>query len=107
MSATDTLPNYKTHDPLGWCGDPKRGAALGRPTIHDAPDTFCGRLVLRKVRLDSGGYDENGTYFGWGPPALYWYASESGDIDAMVRADSREKAREKILEKYPSARFYR
>jgi hypothetical protein len=31
-------PSYKTHDPKGWCGDPQRGAALGRHA-HKPADT--------------------------------------------------------------------
>ena len=99
------MPDYATHDPKGWCGDPSRGAALGRPTIKGDPD-FSGRLFLKKVRLDNGGYDPNGTYFGAGSP-LYWYASEDNDIDGMLRATSRELARDQVLELYPKAKVKR
>lgn len=98
--------DYKKNDPKGWCGDPKRGAALGRPSIMNASKDFDGRLALRRVRLCSGGYDPNGTYFGHGEP-LYWYASEDGAIDAMERGLNREAAKEKIRVFYPKARFYR
>jgi len=94
---------YKMNDPKGWCGDPRRGAALGRPTILEAPSTFDGKITLRRIYLNSGGYDANGTYFGFGAP-LYWYANEHGDIDAMLRASNREEARAKVLAKYPKAR---
>jgi hypothetical protein len=99
-------PNYKTNDPLGWCGDPSRGAALGRPTIHDAGLDFDGHLALRAVRLDSGGYDPNGTYFGIGS-TLYWYSNNDASIDGVVRAGSRDEAKAKILKTYPKVRFYR
>jgi hypothetical protein len=99
------LPNYKTNDPRGWCGDPRRGAALGRPSVRGERD-FAGKLVLRRVRLDSGGYDPNGTYFGVGTP-LYWFASEDGSIDDMTRADSREAAKAYVGAMYPNARFFR
>jgi len=97
------MPDYGTNDPKGWCGDPTRGAALGRPTIQDASTDFAERLFLRRVRLDSGGYDGNGTYFGIGAP-LYWVASEDGDIDYMLRAGDRETARGKVLARYPKAK---
>ena len=100
------MPSYKTHDPKGWCGDPKRGAALGRGALHEADPAQPIKLVLRKVRIDSGGYDPNGTYFGWGEP-LYWYADVDGTVDAMLRAGSRETAKARIREQYPLARFYR
>lgn len=98
---------YQDNDPKGWCGDPRRGAALGRHDRH-APD-FEGKLVLRRVRLDVGGYDQNGTYFGARRPgrALYWYAAEDGSIDAMADAAGREDAKGKIRVRYPRARFFR
>lgn len=100
------MVDYKTNDPKGWCGDPTRGAALGRPTIHDASKDFNGKLYLRRVYLNSGGYDINGTYFGFGMP-LYWYADKDYNIDAMLRASSRESAKLDILKQYPTAKFFR
>ena len=101
------MPDYSTHDPKGWCGNPSRGAALGRPTVMDAPKDFSGRLFVSRVRLNSGGYDKNGTYFGHGPPSLYWIASEDGEIDFMARANSREEARAAALREYPNAKIRR
>lgn len=98
-------PSYKDNDPRGWCGDPKRGAALGRPSIQGSR-SFSGRLFLRKIRLNNGGYDCNGTYFGIGLP-LYWFASDDGSIDEMLRASSREEACRLVLEKYPLAKVRR
>lgn len=99
-------PSYKTNDPRGWGGDPRRGAALGRPGVSDAPRDAAFKLVLRRVRIDSGGYDPNGTYFGIGRP-IYWYANDEGTIDGTTRADDRAHARRIVLERYPNARFYR
>ena len=96
------MPDYTTHDPKGWCGDPKRGAALGRPTIKGDPE-HDGPLALQRVYLDRGGFDPNGTYFGLGNP-LYWYASEDGSIDGMLRATYRSLARAQVLERYPKAK---
>ena len=100
-------PDYGKNDPKGWCGDPSRGAAMGRPSILDAPGDFDGRIYLRKVRLNQGGYDSNGTYFGIGPPSLYWYSDEEGEIDSMIRAHHREQARNMVLSIYPKARVRR
>jgi hypothetical protein len=97
-------PDYTTNDPKGWGGDPKRGAALGRPSIHEG--FIEGKMVLRRIRLDRGGYDSNGTYFGVGMP-LYWYADEGGSVDDVLRAPDRASAKAEILKKYPKARFYR
>ena len=98
------MPSYKTYDPRGWYGDPSRGAALGRPTVADGEPE--GKMTLRRVRLDSGGYDPNGTYFGIGMP-LYWYADEDGNVDAVLRASNRKDAKRRVLAIHPTARFYR
>jgi len=99
--------SYKTHDPKGWCGDPKRGAALGRSTWNEPTEgSFAKPLVLRHVPLDSGGYDPNGTYFGHGE-RLYWVASADGAIDYVIRAPNRQAARAAVLEEHPKARFFR
>lgn len=100
-------PSYKTHDPKGWCGDPRRGAAMGRHTYHNAPPDFAGKLVLRKMRLN-GDYDVNGTYWGYTRGEdIYWYADADGQIDACVRATSREDAKKQVREHYPNAKFFR
>lgn len=98
-------PSYKTNDPVGWCGDAKRGAAMGRRSLMGAlPE--CSRLTLRHVRLNGGDYDSNGTYFGFGP-RLYWCASDDGEIDFMLRAKDRDAAKASVRGDYPNARFYR
>ena len=96
------MPDYKTNDPRGWCGDPTRGAALGRATIREASPDFAGKLTLRRVCIDDGGYDQNGTYFGDGEP-LWWCADEEGEIDFMLRATDREAAAAEVREHYPRA----
>ncbi len=118
QTSNNETPDYKTHDPKGWCGDPSRGAALGRPSYRGDPD-FKYKFVLRKVPLDSGGYDPNGTYFGVGEP-IYWYAStnhdgtddegnpvEVAEVDCIIRAADRAAAKQAILKDYPRARFFR
>ena len=98
------MPDYKKWDPVGWCGDRSRGAALGRPTIEDEPKKeYVGKLSLKRSYLNSGGYDKNGTYFGSGAP-LYWCANEEGTIDFMLRASDRCEARKKVLKEYPNAK---
>ena len=112
-TATETSkPDYSTRDPKGWCGDPSRGAAMGRGTWKGEPD-YAGKITLRRIYLDNGGYDTNGTYWGWGDP-LYWYACEDGEIDGMLRATSaydskvsRADARRQVLEMYPDAKVRR
>jgi hypothetical protein len=97
-----STPDYKRNDPKGWYGDPRRGAALGRSAHHSTAEG--GKFFLRKVRLDNGGYDANGTYFGHGDP-LYW-CTDCDEVDFVFRAESRAAARAHVLEQYPEARFY-
>lgn len=99
------MSDYGRHDPKGWCGNPKLGAALGRPTVR-GPVEYAGRLTLRRTRLNNGGYDRNGTYFGTGDP-LYWYADDDGEIDGMIRAKNRADARTAVLALYPNAKVKR
>ena len=98
-------PSYKTHDPKGWCGDPKRGAAMGRGSKHASDTSAEIKFYLREVRLDSGGYDTNGTYFGW-HQRLYWYADAEGKVDATLRASNRVEAIDTIRTEYPRAKFF-
>jgi len=63
------------------------------------------KITLRRVRLNSGGYDEHDTYWGFGQP-LYWAADESGEYDVTFRATNRERAKEIVRRTYPNARFY-
>jgi hypothetical protein len=103
-------PDYSTHDPKGWCGDPSRGAALGRPTIQKGDKkAFTDKLYLRRIPLTIGGYDCNGTYFGAGWNTLYWCAAKTDthEIDFMLRASSRDEAKAEVLKDYPNARFFR
>jgi hypothetical protein len=97
-------PDYKQNDPRGWGGDPRRGAAMGRATLQGEDDG--SRLHLVRKYLNAGGYDSNGTYFGHGGP-LYWCASESGNVDFMLRAATREAAKEQVRKTYPAAVFFR
>jgi len=98
-------PSYKANDPRGWCGDPKRGAALGRRDVHDHDADQPIVLVVLPVRFVDGDYDINGTYWGSGEP-LYWYADCNGRVDAMLRAKDRGAAIEAIRVRYPLATIH-
>lgn len=86
-------------------GASKYGAQMGRATRHNSAQE-SPRFYLRRVRLDSGGYDPGGAYWGIDEP-LYWFASEDGETEGYLRATSRESAKRQIRENYPDARFWR
>jgi hypothetical protein len=103
MASTPALPP----DP-GWMGDPNRGASHGRPDRVHTPlgQPWLGtkRLYLRRLRLDSGGYDEGGAYWGRGEP-LYW-ATDGARVHLFRRAPDRAAAKRMIIGQFPTARFY-
>jgi hypothetical protein len=86
--------------------DCRYGAPMGRhcgPTISHG-----GKISLRKVRLDSGGYDKGGAYWGLRPRGvvMYYYENEDGEagyLDATSRADAKRQ----ICELVSDATFYR
>lgn len=109
-----TTPAHKTPDP-GWCGDRSRGAGMGRSgdnldaLIIEATDA---PFTLQQVRLDNGGYDQGGAYWGH-HQRLYWWSVTITEGDATdecsgyFRAPSRTAAKSHILELHPLARFFR
>ncbi len=88
------------------------GAPMGRAATSDrdlrqiAPEPV--KLTLQRVRLDSGGYDAGGAYWGSGEP-LYRASDDMGldEIELFFRAPDRETAKRLVLAKLPNARFYR
>lgn len=78
---------YKTNDPRGWCGDPGRGAAMGRCDIREVPEDYDLEFTIRIERiLLIEGYDPNGTYFGIGAPLFWVYAQEDVESTASDAA---------------------
>jgi len=90
-------------------GDPKRGSSHGRPDRVHSPhsDPWLGikHLYLRRLPLDSGGYDAGGAYWGHGDP-LYW-ATDGAGVRVFRRAPDRPTAKRIILQQFSTARFYR
>lgn len=93
----------------------KYGAPMGRRS-----DTLSGlivseadsRFTLRRIPINSGGYDSGGAYWGLGQPLFYWAVTitEGDTVDecsGFMRAASREAAKAKIVDLHPKARFYR
>jgi len=82
----------------------KHGAPLGRHTGPDFLNVEAGKIYLRRIRLDSGGYDPGGAYWGIGQP-LY-YAEDQDGNSQFFRAGSRAKAKAYVTNKFPGARFF-
>lgn len=74
-------PNWTSQN-SSWCGDPKRGAAMGRVSTHGPSKGH--KFTLKHIKLDSGGYDAGGAYWGLGEK-LYWAASDDGSVDYYFR----------------------
>lgn len=81
----------------------KYGAPMGRPERNQ---DCVGKVSLRRIPLDGGGYDSGGAYWGLGA-ALYWAGDESGALDIFFRATSREAAKAHVTGLWPDATFYR
>jgi hypothetical protein len=55
------------------------------------------RFTVERIRLDSGGYDSRGRYFGTGAP-LFSVTDNETDKTTEVRAGSAKLAREKVMQ---------
>ncbi len=64
------------------------------------------KFYLLKIRLDSGGYDRTGQYWGVGA-ALYQYVANSDDVSGHLRATTRDGAKSEVMTRHPGARFFR
>ncbi len=82
------------------------GAPMGRYTGPDYLEPLASPVYLRRVPLDSGGYDSGGAYWGLGVPL---YAAQDQDGNTVIlRASSREAAKRALRADYGEAlRFYR
>lgn len=64
------------------------------------------RVSLTRVKLNRGGYDSRGEYFGSGAPL--WSASDdNGEFYEMFRAVDRRTAKALLLSHFPNMKFYR
>lgn len=88
----------------GWMGDRRRGASMGRV---DKPSTLPAtprKFNLRRVRINSGGYDSGGAYWGIGAP-LYWASTVEGETEFFFRAPGRAAAKNEVCKRHPGATF--
>lgn len=83
----------------------KYGAPMGRDYQDGAP---VGRMSLVRVRINSGGYDDGGAYWGIGQP-LYCAtdSSDETEIRVFVRAPDRQTAKSLVRARCPGAKFFK
>lgn len=80
------------------------GAPMGRRS--DAYlETCAGKFYLRHVRLDAGGYDSGGAY--WGHHLQLWCVQDQDSNIVYLRAATRKAAKALVLDDWPDATFYR
>jgi hypothetical protein len=95
----------------------KHGAPLGRVTkdwyldsngkqVHLEVLDNAAPFRLVRVRLDSGGYDQGGAYWGLGDP-LYYFQGPLSDIEGYVRGRTRDDAKTEVRKLHPKAKFFR
>lgn len=77
----------------GWMGDTARGASHGRRSTQiDASELPPRSVYLSRVKIDSGGYDEGGAYWGVGHPLYCAYTDDHNQYCEYVWASSRSDA---------------
>ena len=83
------------------------GAPMGRRekvTEHGA----VIRMHLARVRLNQGGYDSGGAYWGTGAPLYRAWGDGPEEVqEVYLRALTHEDAKRKVREQFPRATFYR
>jgi hypothetical protein len=64
------------------------------------------KFHLRRIRVNSKGYDSDGFYHGTGAPL--WYALRVNErvLCKVFRAESKAQAKALLKAKYPSATFF-
>ena len=78
---------------------------MGRHTGPNYLETSAGPLRLRRIPINSGGYDRGGAYWGIGAPL--WHVEDQDGNAQFLRARSRDDAKAKIAADWEGARFYR
>ena len=89
-----------------WLGENKRnsryGAPMGRRDCAMDIDNPDHKLLLQRVKLDSQGYSNDGTY--WGSDALgaklYCLCSADLEVRVWLRATDRKDAVRRLRETY-------
>jgi hypothetical protein len=80
------------------------GAPMGRHTGAEYLDSSAGKVYLRQVPLDTGGYDRGGAY--WGIGQTLWETLDQDGNGFIFRSRDRSTAKSSILDIFPDVKFY-
>ena len=99
--------------------DCRYGAPMGRRE-NTTGRALAVKFHLARVRINAGGYDAGGAYWGtgaplyraWGetPPVInagYYGLADEPEQVFYTRASSHDAAKVEVLRKFPRAAFYR
>jgi hypothetical protein len=80
------------------------GAPMGRRDINATAEPE-GALTIQEVCIDSGGYDNHGTYWGLGQRLFFvsGVTADEDDIEVTFRAYDRQCAVEEARRRFPGA----
>ena len=85
------------------------GAGMGR-TSYSGVRNKPYKFRMERVKLDSGGYDNGGAYWGRDLPLYYARADDPSEEDdsteLFLRAFDRADAKAQVVDLYPNARFF-
>lgn len=83
------------------------GTSMGRRD-NMTETSYPVKFHLERVRLDSGGYDNGGAYWGNGAPLYYAYGDGAEERqEVFFRAYNRDDAKKQLRAAYPKCSFYR
>jgi len=86
-----------------------RGSSMGRRDSIMEPDAAI-KFHLVQLRIDKGGYDSGGAYWGKWQSHPMWAAWGDGPLwknEMWIRARSREEAKAQVRDSFKHATFYR
>lgn len=83
-------------------GEPTYTLERGEPEYTEALRAMPHHFRLQHARLNSGGYDAGGAYWGHGEP-VYLAMSDNGRIFRSYRARHRAHAFRQLREEFPHA----
>lgn len=65
------------------------------------------KFYLKRIRVNQGGYDAMGGYWGIGMPVYHAEAEDPNGPELHFRAMDRDDAKDYVRARHPDARFFR